>query len=447
MSTLMDHIDDIQTQLSALRIKPGDRIAFVGPTGPPLAAAIIACWRSGAVVVPMSTRTPKETLSQSIDMTDCRLVFASEAYLKVICDVAMIPLEPSVSGLERRFSGICWDQLDLELDQEASIVLTSGSGGVPKAVLHTLGNHYYSALGADENCPFTRDDVWLASLPMSHVSGLSLLMRALIYGGGIEFMAPKESLAQAIQAEGLTHLSLVPTQLKRLLADSSDADVLQRFKAILIGGAPCPTELVEQCVHRGLPIYLTYGCTEMASQVTTTPLLNADARDLNHSGGVLPHRELEITPQGEIRVRGLTLFKGYVTTRWLEAPFDVDGWFYTGDLGSLDAQGCLTVHGRKDTLFISGGENIYPEPIEKAILVLDGVEKCLVVPVESETYGKRPVAFVKMTDDILPERAFFQERLHGLESFRIPDQFYAWPAHVDDTVKVSRSEFIDSIRN
>ncbi len=443
----MEHIDDIQTQLSALRIKPGDRIALIAPNGPHLAAAIVACWRSGAVVIPMSTRTPKETLSQSIDMLDCRLVFASEAYLKVICDVAMIPLDAAPEGGDTRFSGICWDQLDLQLDQDASIVLTSGSSGIPKAVLHTLGNHYYSALGADENCPFGQDDVWLASLPMYHISGLSLLMRALLYGGGIEFMSPKESLARAIQTEGLTHLSLVPTQLKRLLAESAAIEALQRFKAILIGGAPCPSELVEQCVQRGLPIYLTYGCTEMASQVTTSPLLNADARDLGSSGRALPYRELEVTAEGEIRVRGLTLFKGYVTDRWLEAPFSTNGWFYTGDLGSLDAQGCLTVHGRKDTMFISGGENIYPEPIEKAILALDTVEQCMVVPVADETYGKRPVAFVKMTDDVLPDRAYFQERLHGLESFRIPERFYAWPEGVDDTVKASRSELINSITN
>ena len=131
---------------------------------------------------------------------------------------------------------------------------------------------------------------------------------------------------------------------------------------------------MDEALARGLPIHTSYGLTEMASQVTTTPP-GASPGELRTAGRVLPGREVSISGGGEILVRGETLFAGYVDGEKVDRPLDADGWFHTGDLGDLDEDGYLRVLGRSDNLFISGGENIQPEEIEEALCSLEGVER------------------------------------------------------------------------
>ena len=227
----------------------------------------------------------------------------------------------------------------------------------------------------------------------------------------------------------------MPTQLRDLLDDSACHAGLQRLKAILVGGAHCPASLLDRGRDLGLNLYVSYGSTEMASQITTT-LVNTEG----HLGQVLPHRQLRVSDTSEIEVRGDTRFQGYWTEQGWERPFDEDGWFATGDLGHLDAQGYLHITGRKDTLFISGGENIYPEEIERALLQLEDVKQCVVVPVPSERFGQRPVAFIDTRDGTMPEREIWLEALAELESFKVPDTFLLWPKDLSEGVKVSREE-------
>ena len=191
-----------------------------------------------------------------------------------------------------------------------------------------------------------------------------------------------------------------------------------------------------------LPIFTSYGSTEMASQVTTTrPKDNFDR--LLTSGKVLPYRQIKIAPDGEILVKGATLFKGYLEGDLLVVNRDKKGWFRTGDLGCLDEQGYLTVTGRRDNMFISGGENIQPEEIENKMNRLDGVANVIVVPVRNKEYGERPAAFVTMETG----REFDQEKLkQGLKNtlphFMIPDYFFPWPEDViQEGIKINREYF------
>src|SRR3712207_445663 len=135
----------------------------------------------------------------------------------------------------------------------------------------------------------------------------------------------------------------------------------------------------------------------MASQVTTTPP-GASRGELRTSGRPLPHREVAVSGGGEILVRGETLFAGYVEGDPVRRPLDADGWFHTGDLGALDENGYLGVRGRRDNLFVSGGENIQPEEIEEALSGLDGVQDAVVVPVPDLEFGAHPVAFVRAAE-------------------------------------------------
>ncbi|MCG8699524.1 MAG: AMP-binding protein [Bacteroidales bacterium] len=184
-----------------------------------------------------------------------------------------------------------------------------------------------------------------------------------------------------------------------------------------MGGAACPVGLVREAIERELPVHLTYGSSEMCSQVTTSTV--EQSRVSSQSvGEVLPHRDVMIDADGEILVRGETRFMSYITKEGEHKPFDPDGWFATGDVGYFDAEGQLFVQGRKDTMFISGGENIYPEEIEKVLMDRLSAETCVVVPVPDDQYGQRPVAFVK-TKEVLPTREALDLEL---ERFKWPDR-------------------------
>ena len=271
-------------------------------------------------------------------------------------------------------------------------------------------------------------------LPLYHISGFSLIMRALLHGGAIRFMKPEQGLVQSIQ-RGVTHVSLVPTQLQRLLSD--ECAHMPQLKAMLVGGAACPPSWVRTARQRGWPVFLTYGSTEAASQVATA---SADELDQHPGacGRVLPSREVRIAPDGEILLRGRTLLKAYNGAQGPENPFDDAGWFHSGDAGRLDAAGRLYVTGRKDLMFVSGGENIFPEEIERALLATDGVECCVVVPVPHAEFGQRPVVFVRSNTPRAVWPRQIEQALSHLEGFKHPDHVYEWPAHLPVSPKPDR---------
>ncbi len=310
--------------------------------------------------------------------------------------------------------------------------------GRPKAVLHTWGNHYFNALGSSTNIPYGLGDRWLLSLPLFHVSGLSILVRTVVGGATVVIPAQRSDLAATIVEHEVTHASLVSTQLIRLLQDEQGRNALQQLKAILLGGSAMPRATLDAAYALDLPIHISYGLTEMGSQVATTP--RDVPRDKRYtSGRVLPYRELKIDGDGQILVRGETRFAGYVEGSDLRQPFDAGGWYATGDLAVLDDEGYLHVQGRKDNMFISGGENIQPEEIEAVLLQSAGIEQAMVVPVPDAEFGFRSVALVK-TQNVAHEEivAFLADRL---PRFKIPRTFLPWPDQLAATgIKASRKQ-------
>ena len=312
-------------------------------------------------------------------------------------------------------------------NRPATIVFTSGSTGRPKAVLHTFGNHYYSALGSNANIALSAGDRWLLSLPLYHVGGLSINFRCLLAGAAVSLPEPEAALDRSIVEPDITHVSLVATQLRRLLQKKNQRT--SGLKAVLLGGGPVPRDLLEEAIVRGIPVHTSYGLTEMASQVTSTRP-GAAPEELRTSGRTLAHRAVSVAESGEILVRGETLFAGYVEGNGVERPLDAEGWFHTGDLGGFDENGNLHVKGRRDNLFISGGENVQPEEIEAALERVEGVERAIVVPVPDREFGERPAAFVQTIGELAPQD--LAEKLgETLPRFKIPVAFYGWPEGAD----------------
>ncbi len=146
-------------------------------------------------------------------------------------------------------------------------------------------------------------------------------------------------------------------------------------------------------------------------------------------------------------MRGRTLFRGYVEETGVRPALDDAGWFHTGDLGRLDADGRLVVTGRRDTMFISGGENIHPEEIEREILRFPGVLETIVVPVPDPEFGARPAAFLRTVDGSLPDAAELDRFLRmTLPGFKMPRRYLAWP-DIEEGMKPDRRAFAALARN
>ncbi|MBW8015145.1 MAG: o-succinylbenzoate--CoA ligase [Planctomycetes bacterium] len=421
-------------------IKPKDRIAILSENSADYAALIIALWNIGAIAVPLSTRYTPAQLKEAIELTSCKKLFGRMGCAHAV-SMEVFNIEDFTNINKNQTANLAFDDFNFDLNAHASIIFTSSSAAKPKAVLHTIANHYYSALGSNENIPFTQGDAWLMSLPIYHISGFSLIMRSLINRSSIIFPNPAESITEAIDNLGVTHISLVAAQLSTLLESTESINRLQKFKAILIGGSAVPSNLIKRSLQNSLPIFTTYGSTEMASQITTTAPGDLQTK-IGSSGKLLSYRNLKLTDDSEILVKGKALFKGYIKKDSIELPTDSQGYFHTNDIGSLDAQGNLTVTARKDQMFISGGENIHPQQIERAIERISNVQCAIVIPSDDKKFGKVPVAFIKMQNDTPLDTAEIQAQLKKtLESFKIPKSIHPWPKQIPESIKPDRKSF------
>lgn len=257
-----------------------------------------------------------------------------------------------------------------------SRVLTSGTSGEAHAVDLTFANHYASAVASAARLGSDPGELWLCCLPLDHVGGLTILVRSAIAGTACE-IHPRfdtERVAECLERRA-TAVSLVPTQLGRLLEAGAD---LSRLRFVLVGGAPIPPPMLAEALARDAPIAPTYGLTEACSQVCTLDPAAA-RRGEEGSGPPLPGISVGLAEDGEITVAGPTVAPGCA---------GVDGRFRTGDLGRFDERGSLHVGGRADDLIVSGGENVRPEEVEDVLLAHPAVAEAGVWGEQDPEWGQ-----------------------------------------------------------
>lgn len=369
--------------LAAAGVSRGDRVGLLMEPGPRLIALLFALPRLGAVACPVSLRLPPEQVGAALGAIGAAALVADRPLPGPVPRL----IDPS-PGTAPALGGA------MVSDQPVTAVFTSGSSGLPKAVLHSAGNHWFSAQGALAALPMAPGDRWLLSLPLFHVGGLGVLWRCFIAGAAVALPRPGEPLGESLPRLGITHLSVVPTQLRRLLCEGvTDAPL----KAVLSGGDATPPALLAEAAAAGLPVHTTYGCTEAAALVTLSPPARP-GHPPHGAGRVLDFRRLRIGAGDEIEIGGETLALGYLGAAGLRPLGDWQGWYGTGDLGRLDPDGTLHVLGRRDRRFVSGGENVHPEAVEQALASLPGVAQAAVVAVPDTEFGHRPVAFLRFDD-------------------------------------------------
>lgn len=319
----------------------------------------------------------------------------------------------------------------------ATLIFTSGSSGTPKAALHSFANHYYSALGSAKVIPVEPKNCWLASLPFYHIGGLALVFRCFLVGASIALSNKK--LAQTLVTLPITHLSLVPTQLYRLIADNINWQSLD-LRYLLLGGAAINNKVLTELNNKNILTFCSYGLTEMSSQVATYRLTKPTD---NYFSKPLEHRQWKVI-NNEIALKGDTLFLGYLQAGKITRPLK-NGWFYSKDLAQVSHLG-LSIIGRKDNMFVCGGENYQPEIIEKQISKHPLVEQLLIVDIPSKQWGAIPIAIIKLTSsnkvtqqtDITRIK---EETLPAINKIKHPKKWLVWPDNAPKTMKPKRRWF------
>lgn len=378
--------------LAARGAKPGSQVAIVLPPGLAFAQALHACLLLGAVAVPV----------------DIRLSLAEQAV--VARDATLFVEDP----LPAEADGVTSEPVRHDLDATALIVHTSGTTAAPRPVHLTYGNLLWSALGSAVTIGLDPQERWLCALPLSHVGGLSILMRSAIYGttAVVHERFETDRVLQALESERITLVSLVATTLARLLDAGLSAP--PSLRCALTGGGPVPASLVERSQAASVPVSLTYGLTETCSQVTTTPVAEVGEAGKN-AGPPLFCTRVRIAEDGEILIAGPTVAP---TAELLE------GWLATGDLGRLDERGRLQVIGRKADTIVSGGENVAPAEVEAVLEAHPLVLEAAVLGRDDEQWGEAVNAIVVVREG---ERIEVEElRSHcarALASYKVPKRF------------------------
>ncbi len=415
--TLCGRVDALASGFATQGVQCGDGVMLRACNHPLTLLSWLALMQCGARILPVNPQLPDTLLRQLLPSMSLRHALDLVEYGDY---EGLSRLEP---GVIDGHHAVPWDRQRL-----VSMTLTSGSTGLPKAAVHTPDAHLASATGVLSLMPFTAQDDWLLSLPLYHVSGQGILWRWLLAGARIT-VREKMPLQQALQ--GCTHASLVPTQLWRLLNDNDNTSVA--LKAVLLGGAAIPVELTELARQRGIRSWCGYGLTEFASTVCAK-----EADGLPDVGSALPGREVKIV-DGEVWLRASSMAAGYWRDGRLVPLANADGWFATRDRGVVQGDR-LSIAGRMDNLFFSGGEGIQPEEVERVIAAHPQVRQVFIVPKEDAEFGHRSVAVVELQDGY-PSSALAEWCRDKLARFQQPIRWLALPEHLaQGGIKISRRD-------
>ena len=410
--------------LVAAGLAPGDRVAAQVQKSPEALALYAACLQAGLIFLPLNTAYTTDELTYFIEDSGARLVICdgtkAGALLPVVYKLGaeLMTLNADGSGSLRDHAAeqpAEFTTVDRSGEDLAALLYTSGTTGRSKGAMLTQTNLLSNAETLADYWRFTSDDVLVHALPIFHTHGLFVATNITLIAGGSMIFLAKFDLDQIIAAlPRATSMMGVPTFYTRLLDDPRfTADLVQHVRLFVSGSAPLLAETHVRFEERtGHRILERYGMTE--TNMNTSNPYDGERR-AGTVGFPLPGVELKVTDPktgdglpvdtvGQIEVRGPNVFKGYwQMPEKTAAELRADGFFITGDLGTIDADGYVHIVGRNKDLIISGGYNIYPKEIE---LVLDGqpgVQESAVIGVPHPDFGETVLGVIVPEDGQAPD--------------------------------------------
>ena len=427
---LKEKSEQLAKKLAGSGIKKNDRIGILATNSITMVAIIHALSYLGAVSVLLNIRLTEREMNFQLNDAGVSLLLTADS-LQEQGEKTNAEVVQSFSEIEKL------EQKEIELKKEINladpytIIYTSGTTGFPKGVVHTYGNHWWSAISSALNLGLKPTDKWLIPLPVFHVSGLSTMIKSVIYGMPVYLMKKfnTETMHQALLFKNITIASVVTMMVSRLVERLPEGESYPaHLRCLLLGGGPAPESLLEKAKEKKVPVFQSYGMTETTSQIVTLRAQDA-LRKIGSAGKPLMPAQLKINPLsnddsiGEIQVKGPMVTNGYYNRDKENRELFDQGWLHTGDLGYMDDEGYLYVVDRRSDLIISGGENIYPTEIENVLAEIPEVKEAAVTGKADEKWGEVPVAFVVMNEEVQPEDMMNYLKKH-LAKYKLPKEIH-----------------------
>ncbi|MBX3363613.1 MAG: AMP-binding protein [Phycisphaeraceae bacterium] len=417
------------------RVSGARSTAILVPASGAFPIAALAAWMLGRTVVPLNFLLAREELQYVIDDCETDTVVTVGPMLD---HLGYTPQAENIILLDqiefRRFPELRWPAR-AGWDDLAALLYTSGTSGKPKGVMLSHGNILSNVRQVLSVVPFSREESLLGVLPQFHSFGFTVLtVLPLMVGMKAVYQARFQptKVLQAMREHRPQFFVGIPSMYNALLnVKSAKADDFASFRYLISGGEPLPRDVADRFKERfGKPIREGYGLTE-TSPVTHVCREGAE-RDGTVGRGVTDvltrivdlDRQVEVPPgrDGEIRLKGPNIFKGY----WKlpdesAAAFDAEGWFRTGDIGRLDADGLLAITGRHKEMMIVGGENVFPREIEEVLNRHPAVQASGVIGVMDPIRGEVPVAFIEIAEGAeFDESALRSHCREHLAGYKVP---------------------------
>ena len=388
---LLSRADALSRYLAAQGIEPGDRAALLAKPGIDWGIAFFGVLLSGAVLVPLDTLMSVDEMKEIIEHAEPSLLISTEDFKgqggRLSQSSPHIILNEGIetSDTEVRLGG-------RNADDVMAIIYTSGTTGTPKGIMATYGNLLSQVREVGDFMGYEPEDVSLSVLPLNYMMELTIGFLCPLYvGARVHFcdsLYPQDIMAAA-QGHDVSFMVMVPRLLKlmrRMIGDTPNP-MGNKLKAIICGSAPVSEELLDYFQSFGVKVCQGYGMTE------TSPVIAANSPSHNKPGSVgRPYTgvEVKIAEDEEILVRGPSVMKGYFKDEEQTDAIIKEGWLHTGDLGSIDEDGYLHIHGRKkDLIVLSSGKNVYPEQLAEYFLRLDLVQDACIFHISEEEYDMR----------------------------------------------------------
>jgi O-succinylbenzoic acid--CoA ligase len=416
--SLMDHLGRLTAWFERMApTKPGEPHAVVTRKAARFAWAVyLALYRGHPLLLLDPRRSDLPELLKNCGITH---VFTDGDFSdRLASDVQQLPsvwLETSPDVAPRSPSPA--SAADVQI-----IISTSGTEGCPRGVMLTNDNLCAAVQSARARVNLESGDVWLVCLPLFHIGGLAILFRCMDVGATVvlhERFDPK-LLWNELDRRRVTHLSLVPAMLSRVLEVSNGRRPPPSLRTVLVGGGPLSPRLVQRALTNGWAPCVTYGLSETASQVAT--FCHVDEKwETGDVGKPLPGARIDVVnsegeavaDQGRIRIVGPMVMAGYANPAGIRGLGLTDGHFISNDLGYIDRTGHLHVVGRADDMLIIAGENIHPLEVEARLLECKGVADVAVTALPDEDLGQHLIALVVGGVEVSTVRTWSHAHLPG----------------------------------